>query len=302
MNKMIGKSLNPLHQVRLTCNNVYSLSKHVKINDDAITSIANIMIKDGKLSENVEWDSCGWHYNSDASIQGPLTCQYIFVMDSLNFCFWPIEGLEYDTLAMSLKNVLESDNNAFSSDNLISIDENKLQSWFPTYELPLLSERVYRLRELGEALQSFNGLASNIVTAADGSAVKLVQLILQYLPGFRDTSIYKGQLIHFYKRAQILVGDIWAAYGRPISNNQYSFRDMDQLTMFADYRVPQILRNFDILHYSDNLKDKIDRKEEISFGSEEEIEIRACTVIAVEKLQQCFQKLGSSILVLELDW
>ena len=44
---MIGKSLNPLHQVRLTCNNVYSLSKHVKINDDAITSIANIMIKDG---------------------------------------------------------------------------------------------------------------------------------------------------------------------------------------------------------------------------------------------------------------
>jgi hypothetical protein len=296
------KALNPLIQVRLTCNNVVNLSNHVKINDNAIESIANMMIKDSQLSENVEWDSCGWHYNADASIQGPLTCQYIFVMDSLNFCFWPIEGLEYDTLAMSLKNVLESDNNAFSSDNLISIDENKLQSWFPTYELPLLSERVYRLRELGEVLQSFNGLASNIVTAADGSAVKLVQLILQYLPGFRDTSVYKGQLVHFYKRAQILCGDIWAAYGRPTSNHRYSFNDMDQLTMFADYRVPQILRNFNILQYSDNLASKIDKKEEICFGSEEEIEIRACTVIAVEKLQQQLKNLGSCILVLELDW
>jgi hypothetical protein len=29
--------------------------------------------------------------------------------------------------------------------------------------------------------------------------------------GFRDTSVYKGALVHFYKRAQILVGDIWAA-------------------------------------------------------------------------------------------
>lgn len=60
----------------------------------------------------------------------------------------------------------------------------------------------------------FEGLAANIVKQANRSAEKLVQLILQYLPGFRDTSIYHGHLIHFYKRAQILVGDVWAAYGR----------------------------------------------------------------------------------------
>ena len=33
--------------------------------------------------------------------------------------------------------------------------------------------------------------------------------------GFRDTTIYNGSIVHFYKRAQILVGDLWAAYGRP---------------------------------------------------------------------------------------
>ena len=303
MKSLIGNALHPLHQVRATCNNVVLQSSHVMIDDEAISSIASIMIKDQQQSlKNVEWDAFGWHYNADASTQGPLTCQYIFVMDSLNFCFWPTEGLEYDTLAMSLKTVLESDSNAFSSENLIGIDDSKLQSWFPTYKIPLLSERVNRLRELGEALESFQGLAANMVHKADGSAVKLVQLILQYCPGFRDTSIYKGQLVHFYKRAQILVGDIWAAYGRPTNDNCYSFKDMDQLTMFADYRVPQILRKFDILRYSDALSDRIDRKEEIQSGSEEEIEIRACTVIAVERLQQAFKKLGQSILVLELDW
>lgn len=302
--KSIGSSLNPLICVRTTCNNVVLQSSNVIINDDAISSIANVMIKDQQQSlKNVEWDAYGWHYSADASIQGPLTCQYIYVMDSLNFCFWPTEGLEYDTLAMSLKVVLESDNNAFSSENLINIDEDKLQSWFPTYKVPLLSERVARLRELGEALVTFDGLAANMVAKADRSAVRLVQLILQLFPGFRDTSIYKGQLVHFYKRAQILVGDIWAAYGRPTGGDSlYSFIDMDQLTMFADYRVPQILRKFDILKYSDDLMDRIDRKEEIASGSEEEIEIRACTVIAVERLQLACKKLGASILVLELDW
>ncbi len=102
----------------------------------------------------------------------------------------------------------------------------------------------------------FDGLAENIVIQANGSAVKLVCLILRYLPGFRDTVVYRGRLVHLYKRAQILVGDLWAAYGRILSREQqegesdekvrrksiYCFHDMSQLTMFADYRVPQILR------------------------------------------------------------
>jgi hypothetical protein len=54
-----------------------------------------------------------------------------------------------------------------------------------------------------------------MVFAAGNSAVRLVELILRHLFGFRDTGVYRGRLVHFYKRAQILVGDLWAAYGRP---------------------------------------------------------------------------------------
>lgn len=53
-----------------------------------------------------------------------------------------------------------------------------------------------------------------MVSAAKNSASVLVNSIIRMLPGFRDTAVYKGRLIHFYKRAQILVGDLWAAYGR----------------------------------------------------------------------------------------
>lgn len=66
----------------------------------------------------------------------------------------------------------------------------------------------------------------------------------------------------FYKRAQILVGDVWGAYGKHRGRDHpYGFYDIDQLTMFADYRIPQILRAKSVLIYSEELADKIDRKE-----------------------------------------
>lgn len=34
---------------------------------------------------NVEWDFEGIHYFDN----GPLTVQYLLVLDALNFCFWP---------------------------------------------------------------------------------------------------------------------------------------------------------------------------------------------------------------------
>jgi hypothetical protein len=33
----------------------------------------------------IEWDFEGIHYFDN----GPLTVQYLFVLDTLNFCFWP---------------------------------------------------------------------------------------------------------------------------------------------------------------------------------------------------------------------
>ncbi len=63
-----------------------------------------------------------------------------------------------------------------------------------------------------------------------------------------------------------------------------SFTNQDALTMFADYRVPQILREFDIMSYSPELSELIDTNKELAYSSNYEVEIRAVTVIAVDKI------------------
>ena len=60
--------------------------------------------------------------------------------------------------------------------------------------------------------------------------------------------------------------------------------DTEQLTMFADYRVPQILRHIDILDYSPDLEAKIDNHVELPFSCEEEVALRAATVMAVDAI------------------
>lgn len=61
----------------------------------------------------------------------------------------------------------------------------------------------------------------------------------------------------FYKRAQILVADIWGAFG---GQGPGALRGMDRLTMFADYRVPQQLRAMGILLYTPALAEKVPRR------------------------------------------
>lgn len=304
--------MNPTSSVRESCQRVMRDAKHVVIVESSIDKLAEKMVNNPSKAitlKGVAWDACNWHYCKDAKQAGPLTCQYIFVLDALNFCFWPTTNLEYDNIAVALKNVLEADSNAFDCVHLAALIPAELASWFPSHTLPELEERTLRLNELGLALQNnFQGLAANMVTAAKGSAVSLVSLVLQYLPGFRDTCIYRGRLVHFYKRAQILVGDVWAAYGKCGSefdsnpHHPFYFRDIDQLTMFADYRVPQLLRHFGVLGYDLPLAAAVDHLQEVPFGSPQEVEIRAATVVAVEMLRKQLLAKGLDLFVVEVDW
>ena len=60
----------------------------------------------------------------------------------------------------------------------------------------------------------------------------------------------------------MVVSDVWGAYGRKkpgtFASHPCAFTDLDQLTMFADYRVPQLLRPLGILEYRPALAQRID--------------------------------------------
>jgi len=143
----------------------------------------------------------------------------------------------------------------------------------------LLNERLNILHETGSILlKEYGGHFSRCIEQSGGSAVDLVELVVKKFPSYRDEAVYDGQRVSFYKRAQILVSDIWGCFN---GHGLGHFTDMDGLTMFADYRVPQVLSHEGVLVYSPQLKDRLQRKEEIQFGDPDECEIRAASILAV---------------------
>lgn len=283
-----------MDEVRATAAWVASRSSHVKVD---ILELEKVVDNIQGSIPKIEWDFEGIHYFDN----GPLTIQYLFVLDALNFCFWPDEELNYDNLALGLKEALQNDNSALDADRLQNYtgpELRKLLKW--PRALPLEGERVRLLHEVGLELErSFGGEAANIVKSCGKSAVTLVALITRHFPGFRDHSLYKGHQVFLYKRAQIFAADLWGAFkGKGYGN----FYDISSITIFADYIVPAVLRNLGVLKYSSALSDTIDSKKEIGSGTEEEVEIRACTIHAVEKMRERIEtKFGKKVLSIDLD-
>lgn len=77
--------------------------------------------------------------------------------------------------------------------------------------------------------------------------------------------------MRFLKRAQILVADLWACFQ---GEGYGAFRDIDKITMFADYRVPQILNSMGCLSYSPPLGATISEKQIIESGNSWEMQLR----------------------------
>lgn len=155
-------------------------------------------------------------------------------------------------------------------------------------KIPLLTERVKSLQEVGACLlENFEGTFKTVVKKADNSALKLLNLIVDNFKCYRDEATYREQKVAIYKRAQILVGDIWACYK---NQGVGHFKDIDEITMFADYRVPQSLLFYGVFEYSDALMDKLKKDTILENGEEQEVEIRACSIHAIELLREYVSK------------
>ena len=99
---------------------------------------------------------------------------------------------------------------------------------------------------------------------------------------------FTGKTVAIFKRAQILVADIWAACG---GTGLGEFRDIDSITMFADYRIPQCLVWFGALEYSNELQELLDSNHAFVSGERQEVEIRGCSMRAVEMIVEAVKGL-----------
>jgi len=143
----------------------------------------------------------------------------------------------------------------------------------PEHELMALY--AASVRDLGRRVSEDHGESfAAVADAAGGSALALVERLAGW-DCFADVSSYRGRSVPFLKRAQLACADLHHA-------GAASFGDLDRLTLFADNLIPHVLRVDGVLTYNAGLLARIDAGELLVHGSEEEVEIRACGVEAVE--------------------
>jgi hypothetical protein len=104
--------------------------------------------------------------------------------------------------------------------------------------------------------------------------------------------------VYFWKRAQIFVADLYHAFA---GKGWGAFKDVERLTAFADYKLPQVLRQLGVITYHPELARRIDQRELLPAGSEEEVEIRATIIWAVEALREAFQQAGTAAVSMHVD-
>jgi hypothetical protein len=231
---------------------------------------------------------------------GEETVRWIFVLDVLNHCFWPdlgeptwtvtYQGQEYSGywgLAASLKRAAERDFRITNPEVLAEISDGDLREIFAGEgEIPLFKERLSNLREAGRiVLSDWDGDIVHLLEETRGSAVKTVQRVVASFPSFQDEARYRGHTVFFWKRAQLFVADLHGAFS---GQGWGQYDDIHELTAFADYKLPQVLRELGILSYHSVLADRVDSRQNLIPGEEEEIEIRAMTIWAVEELKKAF--------------
>lgn len=233
------------------------------------------------------------------------TVAFIFTMDLLNFSFWSelddeerfaieYQGKKwtgYWSLVAAIQRALEEDIPITSSDfwqNEDEFTEEVLKHVFRSStaeEIPLLKERFACLREAGQILyEKYQCSFANCIKEADHSAAGLVNLLAESFPCFNDVVRFENRKsVRLLKRAQICVADLWAAFE---GEGFGEFDDIDKITMFADYRVPQILNTLGCLWYSPLLDHAVRQKKEIESGHTWEIQMRGCSIWCVELIRR----------------
>lgn len=156
--------------IRETCKKVCEASTDVKIDENNLKKLASIIL-DQKEFENIEWRKYPGHYFNPDDEEG--TINYIFVLDCLNFCFWPSEsGWEYEQIAGAIKKIIVDNSKALDASNLCKLSfEDFKKSFYDDMNFPLIKERYRLIQELGyNCVKYFDGKFTNIVKSAKNSA------------------------------------------------------------------------------------------------------------------------------------
>jgi hypothetical protein len=285
---------------------VIPLLEDVTINHKAIEKFTSTVSLDNLTSSE---------YNHDTLLANGSEGDYIafcFIYNSLNFSYWgnpkwtiDYNGNSYDgsaAMIRALKAGIDAGYDLLNPSFLAALTALQLHEiLLGNVEIPLFSERLKCLNQLGMFIvNNYHGSFTNFMDSAEWDSETIVSKLANELPDvFNDTVTYRGKVIHFYKRAQLIPTHLNDLY--QLGKVKRHVKNMAQLTAFADYKIPQLMRQAGILTYSDKLSCLIDDLQELPEGSNEETEIRIAAIWANELCTRYIHKRAPQATAIQVD-
>ena len=229
-----------------------------------------------------------------------------FIMEAMNFCFWrkPKWKIEYNNEILSGSNALfftvikqvEKNSEFLKIENLAKIDKETFYDMMKGVEgeCPLIDERYESFREVVDYINNHDFYNELFSIKND---VELLKYVTTNFKSFDDKSEYKGKVIHFNKRATLLVNDLYYL-SETIKAN---LGNVNNLSGCADYGIPRTFRDYGLLIYNDELAKMVDEEQEIPHDSDMEIEIRGNMLYIIDLIKNKLKEKGTIVNSVELD-
>ena len=239
--------------------------KYVTINDANIWTTTKEMLKVGKpifpipevqdpfkgiilelVAASVNY--CYWYGRHDIRPCGSSsTTMYNLMMNS----FFDFDKVDYDKLHVCL---------------------DRFSKLLSHYRFPLLEQRISHLKELRKHSIEFCISIENKYVLGIGRDANLnyfLNELTEKFPGFASDI--------FLKRASLFFIQLFRRFGW-FKNSLYD------LHVPPDYQIPKMLEHYKCIEYSPSLKQAINDSQLIPKNSLQECEIRAATILAIQKL------------------
>lgn len=181
--------------------------------------------------------------------------------------------------------------------SLSDVDEEFVQFLFQAdNDISMLEARTAALREAGHFLdeRGEGGVLDWISSLKTRDAGAIAVSIPTVLPSWRDP---------FLKRAQLFVAMLYGRFQNR-RDNPIDKDSLKNLTVFADYRLPQTLRAMGILKLRESDEKWIEAGHLVSPGSNLELELRAASILAGDRMVAAMNQNGfwGQVTVLESDY
>lgn len=181
---------------------------------------------------------------------------------------------------------LGTENNSISARWLCSLSVENIKRHFDLghAELEALALNIHEdVQEIGNNLiaAGFETPGEYVMARVEGGAAALVEDMVHMFPlCFNDEYVVRSQTICFYKKAQLVVSELYMRFASEIS--VFNYHDVDHLTAFVDNVVVAVMRLYGVVKAAPELELSIANGIPVVKGSEEEVALRSASLTAIE--------------------